>query len=96
MKTSLLILTVLLITGTAEAQFLKKLKSKVTSTVERKINNTIDRTISKTTDKVVDSTSHKIERMATDIGKNKKRRNQSAPEPEAPLAADSTIRTEPE
>lgn len=97
MKIRHLMLAVLLVVGstTAQAQFLKKLKGKVSTTVDRKINNTIDKAISKTTDKVVDSTTHKIERAAKDIGKRKKQKK-SIPETEEPIVQDSTVRKEPE
>jgi len=105
MKIRNLMLTALLIVGstTAQAQFLKKLKEKVNTTVNNKINNTVDKAINKTTNKVVDSTSSKIEKVAKDVGKrkkdkkhasNKKNEENSVPATEKPIVPDSTIRKE--
>lgn len=101
MKIKNLILTILLLAGsiTAQAQFLKKLKEKVNSTVDRKINGAIDKVINKTTAKVVDSSSRKIEKIANDLSKGRKdkgknKQHKSIPETEKPIVLDSTIRKE--
>lgn len=105
MKTKHFLLTTLLIVGytTAQAQFFKKLKEKVNTTVNSKINNTVDKAINKTTNKVVDSTAIKIEKVAKDVGQrkndkksvsDKKEEENTIPETEKPIVPDSTARKE--
>ena len=101
MRTRIFMLTVMLVAGsiTVQAQFLKKLKDKVSVAADRKINSTVDKAINKTTDKVVDSAAGRVEKMAGDVGKKKKDKkstsrrnsqNKSLPETENPVVQDST------